>query len=130
MPDRIAHAQERRVITALILDLIAISNALNAEDGMMHVDLYVIGCAVLMGQLENRPMNARKISHYVGAPRSTVIRKLQQLMESGVVVKAEGNTFRIDPDWLNRSMPRSKLDRLKRRILRSAVELNKLSKVG
>ena len=40
--------------------------------------LLLIGSAIMVGHAEDRPMNATKISHYVGLPRSTVIRKLNQ----------------------------------------------------
>jgi len=54
--------------------------------------LLLIGSSIMVGHAENRPMNATKISHYVGLPRSTVIRKLNELSRTGVVVR-HGNVY-------------------------------------
>jgi hypothetical protein len=39
-----------------------------------------------------RPMNATKISHYIGLPRSTVIRKLNEFLRTGVIAR-HGNVY-------------------------------------
>jgi predicted transcriptional regulator len=49
--------------------------------------LLLIGCAIIVGHAENRPMNATKISHFVGLPRSTVIRKLNEFSRIGMVAR-------------------------------------------
>jgi predicted transcriptional regulator len=59
--------------------------------------LLLIGSAIMVGHAENRPMNATKISHYVGLPRSTVIRKLNELLRTGVVAR-HGNVYLLSEE--------------------------------
>ena len=54
--------------------------------------LLLIGSAIMVGHAENRPMNATKIAHYVGMPRSTVIRKLNEFLRAGVIAR-HGNVY-------------------------------------
>ena len=59
--------------------------------------LLLIGSAIMVGHAENRPMNAKKISHYVDLPRSTVIRKLNEFTRSGVVAR-HGNVYLLSEE--------------------------------
>ena len=54
--------------------------------------LLLIGSAIMVGHAENRPMNATKIANYVGLPRSTVIRKLNEFLRVGVIARY-GNVY-------------------------------------
>jgi predicted transcriptional regulator len=54
--------------------------------------LLLIGAAIMVGHAENRPLNATKIAHYVGLPRSTVIRKLNEFLRVGVIAR-HGNVY-------------------------------------
>jgi hypothetical protein len=55
--------------------------------------LLLIGAAIMVGHAENRPLNATKIAHYIGQPRSTVIRKLNEFLRLGVIAR-HGNCCR------------------------------------
>lgn len=50
-----------------------------------NADHILIGAALMVGEAENRPMSATDISEYLGIPRATVVRKLQQLHQMGHV---------------------------------------------
>ena len=52
--------------------------------------------AVSISHGEGKPMNATKLAHFTYVPRTTVLRKLDRLMELGVVVK-EGNNYLLAP---------------------------------
>jgi DNA-binding IclR family transcriptional regulator len=80
--------------------------------------LLLVACAVVVGHAERRPMNATKISLYVDLPRTTVLRKLEQLIEHGVVVK-HGLNYCIAPERAARSSP-NYIQR-QTRILKSAL---------
>jgi predicted transcriptional regulator len=54
--------------------------------------LLLIGSAIMVGHAEDKPMNATKIAHYIGLPRSTVIRKLNQFLKAGVIAR-DGNVY-------------------------------------
>lgn len=49
------------------------------------VDAIFIACAVQIGHSEKRPMSATKIAHYLGIPRTTVLRKLDTLIQLNIV---------------------------------------------
>jgi hypothetical protein len=49
----------------------------------------LVACAVFIGELEGRPMNATKVAHFIGVPRTTVLRKLEHLMGIGAVTKKD-----------------------------------------
>ena len=49
--------------------------------------LLLIGSAIMVGHAEDKPMNATKIAQYIGLPRSTVIRKLNQFVKAGVIAR-------------------------------------------
>src|SRR5215475_3076701 len=54
--------------------------------------LLFIGSAIMVGHAENKPMSATKIAQYIGLPRSTVIRKLNQFLGAGVIAR-HGNVY-------------------------------------
>jgi DNA-binding IclR family transcriptional regulator len=45
----------------------------------------ILFCAVLIGHAEGRPMTAGKIAAYVGMPRPTAVRRLQEMMGKGII---------------------------------------------
>src|SRR3569833_117560 len=54
--------------------------------------LLLIGSAIMVGHAENKPMSATKIAQYIGLPRSTVIRKLNEFQGAGVISR-HGNVY-------------------------------------
>jgi predicted transcriptional regulator len=59
--------------------------------------LLLIGSAIMVGHAEKRPMNATKIAHYVGLPRSTVVRKLNEFLRAGVIAR-HGNLYLLSEE--------------------------------
>jgi hypothetical protein len=45
----------------------------------------ILVCAVMIGHADGRPMTSAKLAEYVGMARPTAIRRLQELMASGVI---------------------------------------------
>lgn len=76
------------VLKAIHADLFGAESNFGAE-----LDTIMVGCAVLVGHAENRPMTARKLAHYLGMPRTTVQRKLDRLHELDAVFSIEGRYF-------------------------------------
>jgi len=83
--ERLALARAYIALTRVMVDSVF---------GKKPVDhsLLLIGCAIMVGHAENRPMNATKIAHYIGLPRSTVIRKLKEFLRAGVIAR-HGNVY-------------------------------------
>lgn len=49
--------------------------------------LLLIVSAIIMGHAEHKPMNATKVAYYIGLPRSTVVRELNQFLRGGVITR-------------------------------------------
>lgn len=66
------------------------------------LDLVVVAFAVSIGHIEHRPMSASKIALYLDLPRTTVSRKLDELVRRDVVVQS-GRHYLLSPHRLNTS---------------------------
>lgn len=118
MPHRtsLAHSRERHVIAKLFIDLTnemrksLVSEKIPKRDTSVGT-LLQVGAAIVVGHAEGRPMTVTKIAHYVDLPRSTVQRKLEQLLALGIIVR-RGNAYFISqsrasdvsPDYVKRSV--------------------------
>lgn len=60
-------------------------NFVRTEMYASHADEVMLCCAIFIGQLEQKPMTAAKLASYVGMPRATVVRKLEQLEKRQLV---------------------------------------------
>ena len=87
--------------------------------------LLLIGSAVMVGHAENRPMNATKIAQYIGLPRSTVIRKLNEFLRAGVIAR-HGNVYLLSEE---RAHNQTKYVSEAMRIFRAAEKSLKASKL-
>jgi hypothetical protein len=52
-----------------------------------EIDAVFVAACVVIGHLEERPMTVTNVSDYLGARRTTVQRKLDFLVERGVIVR-------------------------------------------
>lgn len=76
------------VLKAINADLFGSGSNFGAE-----LDTIAIGCTVLIGHAEGRPMTAHKLALYLGMPKSTVLRKLERLRAMEVVFEIDGRFF-------------------------------------
>jgi predicted transcriptional regulator len=91
------HRFERLALAKAYIELTRVMvDSVFGKDPADH-SLLLIGSAIMVGHAENKPMNATKISHYVGLPRSTVIRKLNEFTRIGVVVR-HGNFYLLSEE--------------------------------
>ncbi|UFW91001.1 hypothetical protein BjapCC829_21660 [Bradyrhizobium barranii] len=67
-----------------------------------------VGFCVFIGHAEGRPMNATKIAHYLDMPRTTVLRKLKELLAAKVIVQ-RGNFYLIA---VGRQKPPASIDKV------------------
>jgi DNA-binding IclR family transcriptional regulator len=83
---------ERLALAKAYIELTRVMvNSVFGEKPADH-SLLLIGTAIMVGHAENKPMNATKIAQYIGLPRSTVIRKLDQFIRAGVIAR-HGNVY-------------------------------------
>ncbi|MET4238559.1 hypothetical protein [Bradyrhizobium sp. RT10b] len=69
--------------------------------------MFVSFC-VFIGHAEGRPMNATKIALYLNMPRTTVLRKLKELLAAKIVVQ-RGNFYLMA---VSRQKPPASIDKL------------------
>jgi biotin operon repressor len=50
-----------------------------------HLDCILVACCVSVGHAEGRPMSSTKVAHLLGLPRTTVSRRLAELVAVGAV---------------------------------------------
>jgi hypothetical protein len=48
-------------------------------------DSIIVMCGIWIGQAEGKPMTAAKLAQFIGMPRATVIRKVNDLLKLGIV---------------------------------------------
>jgi DNA-binding IclR family transcriptional regulator len=57
----------------------------NTERFGARLETFFIGLCVALGDMEDKPLSVAKISVYMGVPRTTVIRRLNQLQKWGLI---------------------------------------------
>jgi predicted transcriptional regulator len=116
--ERLALAKAYIALTRVMVDSVF------GEKAADH-SLLLIGTAIMVGHAENRPLNATKIAHYIGMPRSTVIRKLNEFLRAGVIAR-QGNVYLLSEE---RAHNQTKYVTEAMRIFRTAEKSLKASKL-
>ena len=117
--ERLALAKAYIALTRVMVDSVF------GEKAADH-SVLLIGTAIMVGHAENRPLNATKIAHYIGMPRSTVIRKLNEFLRAGVIAR-QGNVYLLSEE---RAHNQTKYVTEAMRIFRTAEKSLKASKLG
>lgn len=127
MPARIKMAKERRIIARLMIDLLKLPAEahLKTRHYSSRCDDVMLMCAILIGQVERKPMTAAKLADYAGMPRPTVIRKLRQFERAGMVELSDGMPVGV-PTHMNPANIEQTIRSLVQSIKRAAAELSKL----
>lgn len=75
------------IIARLLLDLLQTTTSGLLETGVGDVSCVdvILLCAVHIGHSDGRPMTAGKLADYVGMPRATAVRRLQEMMRKGIL---------------------------------------------
>jgi hypothetical protein len=104
--EAIPYRLERNRIAHLVVELSRVLHAsIYPELGerlAADVEAVLIAAAVAIGHTERRPMTASKIAHFLGMPRTTVLRKLAELDARGVVCR-RGTRYFLTPARLTRA---------------------------
>jgi hypothetical protein len=91
-PEEIPHREARNRVAHLVVDLVRIAyDAIYPERrGALAADfdIVLVACAIVIGHTEGRPMTASKIAHYLGMPRTTVLRRLDALVAADFAARA------------------------------------------
>lgn len=82
MVDGLENAQQRAEVARAVLDVLRLTRAAHSAADLEDAAI-ILG--LLVGQAEGRPLTASDLSHYVGLPRPSIIRRLQRLASGGGV---------------------------------------------
>lgn len=126
-PSRITHARERLLLSRLYIGLIRSLNDDYGAEFAANSDsctLRTIGIYVLLRTLMCSPVRASTIAQTLRLPRTTVNRRLQDMMKQGYVERV-GNAYRMT-DKVNIPDLQDKLQRRIDMIMETARELSKL----
>jgi hypothetical protein len=85
---KIKKEQQRLVLSRLMIDLMRTVHGTYAPENEpfgIRLETFFIGLCVAMGDLEGKPFSAAKIATYMQVPRTTVIRRLDQLNSWGLI---------------------------------------------
>jgi CRP-like cAMP-binding protein len=93
----ILHRLERLALAKAYISLNRIMSDSVFGEEPADQSLLLIGCAIMVGHAENKPMNATKIAHYIAMPRSTVVRKLNEFLRAGVIAR-HGNLYLLSKE--------------------------------
>jgi hypothetical protein len=89
-------ARERLIIARMLVEIAQSYHTVTDLD----FRALLVGAAVGMGHLDGQLLNASKIAHVLQFPRTTVLRKLGELIELGAVRKC-GNVYCLNEPAVN-----------------------------
>lgn len=72
------------------------------------LDILFVGLAIWLGDYEGRPMTPHKLAEYLGMPRATTIRKIEELKRRGIAQDGPDNAVLIVPDVLKTEKARDR----------------------
>jgi hypothetical protein len=127
-PHAIKVARQRLVLCRLMIEIMRNLHGTYApknEPFGTRLETFFIGLCVALGQFEQKPFSVTKIAAFMHVPRTTVIRRLDQLRSWGLVQR-QGKKYYMDELALN-SLFGLKSYRLIRGLLKKAqAELTNL----
>ena len=90
-----------------------------------RLETFFIGLCVALGELEERPFSVAKIAAYMRVPRTTVIRRLDQLQNWGLIHR-QGRRYYMDKRALNSLLGMRSYQHIRRLLEKAAEELTVL----
>ena len=85
---KIKYAPQRLVLCRLMIDIMRTVHGAYAPAGERfgtRLETFFIGLCVALGDIEDKPLTVTKIAAYMDIPRTTVIRRLNQLQRWGLI---------------------------------------------
>lgn len=129
MPHRIKRAAQRLAFSRAMLELHRLwaRTYFNTSRFGTRTDELLLCGAIMVGQLESRPMTAAKLSDFAGLPRPTAIRKLSLLEKRGLAVRVNNNgAYVLSVEFLNSVEAIACADAVRTQIIRLGELMSKL----
>lgn len=127
MPKAIRNAQHRKVVLKMTIEIVVTfcKAYFDGDRPADRVNDLLIGAAILVGQVEGHPLNASKVSEWVGMARPTVIRRLAWLEKKGVIER-KGTVFKVCNEFINSDQVLQAGLTARQAIFTACAELSKL----
>lgn len=96
-------ARQRLVLCRLMIEIMRSLHATYApkkEPFGTRVETFFVGLCVALGQFDQKPFSVAKIAAYMHVPRTTVVRRLEQLQSWGLVER-QGHKYYANESALN-----------------------------
>ena len=100
---KIKNARQRLVLCRLMINIMRIVHGAYApvnEPFGTRLETFFIGLCVTLGDIEGKPFSVAKIAAYMRVPRTTVIRRLDQLQSWGLIAR-QGRHYYMREKTLN-----------------------------
>ena len=120
---KISNARQRLVLCRLMIDIMRTVHGAYApvtEPFGTRLETFFIGLCVTVGDIDGKPFTVAKIAAYMRVPRTTVIRRLNQLHRWGLIER-QGRYYHLHDKALNSLIGLRSYQQV-RRILSEAVK--------
>ena len=120
---KIKKARQRLVLCRVMIDIMRTVHgayAPGSEPFGTRLETFFIGLCVAIGDMDSKPFTVAKVAAYMRVPRTTVIRRLDQLQRWGLIDR-QGRHYYLHEKTLN-SLIGMRSHQQVRRILREAAE--------
>jgi hypothetical protein len=126
--DTIKKAQERLVLCRLMVDIMRTVHGTYApvsEPFGTRLETFFIGLCVAIGDIDGKPFSVAKIAAYMRVPRTTVIRRLDQL-QSWALIDRRGRHYYMNEQMLNSLIGMRSYQEVRRFLSKATEELTVL----
>jgi hypothetical protein len=120
---KIKYARQRFVLCRLMIDLMRTVHAAYAPTSKRFgadMEAFFIGLSIALGDFGGKPFSVAKVAHYMQVPRTTTIRRLEQLHRWGIIDR-RGRRYYTNENTLNSLIGLQSYRRV-RRFLETAIE--------
>ena len=122
----IKNARQRLVLCRLMIDIMRSVHdayAPASEPFGARVETFFIGLCVAIGDTDGKPFSVAKIAAYMRVPRTTVIRRLDQLQSWGLIDR-QGRRYYLHETTLNSANGMRTYQQVRRILSRATKELS------
>ena len=128
----IKEGRQRLVLCRLMLDIMRTVHGTYAppsEPFGTRVETFFVGLCVAMGEIEGKPFSVAKIAGYMSMPRTTVMRRLDQLQKWGLIDRRD-HRYYINGQTLNSLLGMRSYQQVRRFLSKATEELSVLDNLA
>jgi hypothetical protein len=113
MPSTLAIPEARRALATMFIDLCLAFHVTTVppggEPGEIDANLALVAVAAMLGHAEGHPMTVSQIAARLRMPRTSALRRLNALVDSGLLVRIDGS-YELDPHRAHQVPHRDKFE--------------------